>query len=142
MQTMLYKEEDTDPEVDLVCLPNFQFGRRIPKWQPDSPQNRDGSHNADPEACNKYSNRKTGYTPGLFCLFCPHGYCLGFSLMTKKEGLSTLFNLLYTRFKEAPRMVIYDNAFNLHRYALSRAPEFFENTLFVVDRFHFKGHVA
>lgn len=37
-------------------------------------------------------------------------------------------------------MIIYDNACNLHRYAMRRQPAFFANTRFAVDRMHFKGH--
>ena len=42
----------------------------------------------------------------------------------------------------APALVIYDNACNLHRYALNRDPEFFTNTKFTVDRFHWSNHTG
>ena len=38
----------------------------------------------------------------------------------------------------APKIVIYDNACNLQNYCLNRDPLFFKNTLFLVDRFHWK----
>lgn len=52
------------------------------------------------------------------------------------------FEVFKTRFKKAPNIIIYDNACKLHQYALNREPSFFKNTMFLVDRFHWKGHTA
>jgi hypothetical protein len=41
-----------------------------------------------------------------------------------------------------PRLVIYDNACNLAAYALKRTPKLFADTLFLVDRLHFKNHTT
>ena len=38
--------------------------------------------------------------------------------------------------------MIYDNACHLHNYALNRDPVFFQNTWFLVDRFHWCNHVG
>jgi hypothetical protein len=40
----------------------------------------------------------------------------------------------------APKIVIYDNACSLHNYVLNRDPVFFKDTVFVVDRLHWKNH--
>ena len=37
-------------------------------------------------------------------------------------------------------MVVYDNACNLQRYALRRAPPFFKDTAFCIDRLHIFNH--
>ena len=48
----------------------------------------------------------------------------------------------YCYFILAPKVIIYDNACNLHTYALNRDPLFFRYTKFVVDRFHWKNHTG
>ncbi|KAK9915762.1 hypothetical protein WJX75_003857 [Coccomyxa subellipsoidea] len=62
--------------------------------------------------------------------------------MMNKESPKTAFDLLYTRFNTAPKMVIYDNACNLHRYVLRRAPRFFSRAAFRIDRLHIFNHVG
>lgn len=39
-----------------------------------------------------------------------------------------------------PKLVVYDNACNLQRYALNRAPRFFKDTAFRSDRLHMFNH--
>ena len=39
-------------------------------------------------------------------------------------------------------MIVYDNACKLHVYRLNREPGHFQNTLFLVDRFHWRGHTG
>jgi len=73
-------------------------------------------------------------------VFCAHRKCLGFSLLTNPEGPSTVFDVVYTRFKTAPKLIVYDNACNLHKYVLRRAPQFFSNTAFRIDRLHIYNH--
>ena len=65
----------------------------------------------------------------------------------------SVFNAFWLRLREyylaislisyeyaGPGMVVYDNACNFHRYALRRAPRFFANTLFRIDRLHIFNH--
>lgn len=40
----------------------------------------------------------------------------------------------------APTVVVYDNACNLQRYVLKRAPHFFRHTAFRIDRLHIFAH--
>lgn len=42
----------------------------------------------------------------------------------------------------APRVVVYDNACNLHSYCLNRDPAFFKNTQFLVDRLRWADHTG
>jgi hypothetical protein len=81
-------------------------------------------------------------TPGLFTIVCPHGVVMGFKALRSFEGPNTLFAILYERFSHAPGLVIYDNACNAARYAISREPEFFAHTKFLIDRMHFKNHIG
>jgi hypothetical protein len=41
-----------------------------------------------------------------------------------------------------PKLVVYDNACNLAAFIAKRTPIFFQNTDFLVDRLHIKGHTA
>ncbi|BDA41042.1 hypothetical protein COCOBI_01-6970 [Coccomyxa sp. Obi] len=60
--------------------------------------------------------------------------------MVNKEGPATAFDLFFSRLVTGPKMVVYDNACNLHRYALRRAPKFFAETAFRIDRLHIFNH--
>ena len=42
----------------------------------------------------------------------------------------------------APKLIIYDNCCNLMRYCLRRAPLFFSETQFLIDRLHWFNHSA
>ena len=53
-----------------------------------------------------------------------------------------LFLFLLFFFFQAPEIVIYDNACHLQEYCLSRAPEFFKQTIFLVDRLHWYNHTS
>ncbi|KAF0708709.1 hypothetical protein AaE_013113 [Aphanomyces astaci] len=80
--------------------------------------------------------------PGTFTLTCVHGIILGFHLMTQPESPETLFSIFYSRFPDADRVVIYDNACNYHEYCMNREPQFFANQVTKQDRIHAKGHVG
>ncbi|KAH3822210.1 hypothetical protein DPMN_123984 [Dreissena polymorpha] len=42
----------------------------------------------------------------------------------------------------APEIIIYDNACNLHQYALNRDPVFISHTRMVVDGLHWDNHTG
>lgn len=46
---------------------------------------------------------------GILCLFCPHGICVAFTILTRHEGPRILFELIMSRFSVAPAMIVYDN---------------------------------
>lgn len=94
----------------------------------------------EPDDCNKFVRMMRGMTEGLLCMFCPHGICIGFTILTRHEGPRIAFELIMTRFKRAPAMIVYDNACSLHAYCMKRERAFFARTKFRVDRMHFKGH--
>ena len=66
--------------------------------------------------------------------------CYGFYMIPKAEGRNEAFSFLTSYFQEAPRLVVYDFGCALQEYCLNRAPQFFKNTQFVVDKFHWSGH--
>ena len=73
-------------------------------------------------------------------LWCPHLICLGFHKMPKAEGRDDVFSALFCYFNIAPSVVIYDFACQLAPYCHNCEPEFFKDTLFVIDEMHAKGH--
>ncbi|KAG1658172.1 hypothetical protein FOA52_006933 [Chlamydomonas sp. UWO 241] len=94
-----------------------------------------------PSKCTKHADIRARLTYGIFAMFCPHGFCLGFEIMSRAEGPRTAHNMIFWRFSEAPYMVIYDNSCNLDRYVLLREPAYYDNGIFMVDRMHIKHHV-
>ena len=61
--------------------------------------------------------------------------------MDTAEGPRQVYEVLCTRWKTAPRVILYDNACQLATYALARDPKHFGDTAFIVDRLHYEGHV-
>lgn len=92
------------------------------------------------ESCTKHSEQHHTFSPGIFTAHCPHRTCIGFHLMEKFEGPSSVFEVLFTRFASCPGYIIYDNACNLMRYCLKREPLFFAKARFLIDRLHYKCH--
>lgn len=93
--------------------------------------------------CSKYYETYGihGLTGGIMAAWCPHMICLGFHVIPKGEGRNDVFSALYCYWEVAPRYVVYDFACALAPYCMAREPQFFENTIFLIDSFHAKGHV-
>jgi hypothetical protein len=91
--------------------------------------------------CTKHPDTHPSLLPGCLMMHCVHcRVCVYFGLMVVQESPRSVFEVLKTRRAEAPRMIIYDNCCNLMHFALNRDPEFFRDTEFFVDQFHFAGH--
>ncbi|ORY41974.1 hypothetical protein BCR33DRAFT_698914 [Rhizoclosmatium globosum] len=84
----------------------------------------------------------SGLTGGCQVLCCSHRFFYGFHFFDSFEGRNDMFSAIYTRFPTAPEVVVHDFACALGDYCLSREPQYFENTLFVVDKFHSGNHKA
>ncbi|CAD6912608.1 unnamed protein product [Tilletia controversa] len=92
--------------------------------------------------CRKYftayvTAKRTG---GLMALWCRHLICVGLHAIPKAEGRNDVFSAIYRFWPVAPEVIVYDFACQLAPYSLHREPEFFQNTLFVVDQMHQHGH--
>ena len=70
------------------------------------------------------------------------GLGLGNEVMSQCESPKIWFQIFFTRFPQPPRVIVYDNGCKLHVYCLNREPGYFQNTLFLVDRFHWRGHTG
>ncbi|PNW69783.1 hypothetical protein CHLRE_20g751697v5 [Chlamydomonas reinhardtii] len=95
------------------------------------------------QRCTKYKYDSKNLSPGLFVMHCLNcGVCLGFHMLENAESPQALFEVLYTRWPQPPKVVVYDNNCHAHAYFLNREPEWVTNTLFVIDKTHFRGHTG
>jgi hypothetical protein len=92
--------------------------------------------------CTKESPTTHSHSPGIFCVLCPHGVVYAMTLMRSAESPAHLFDLLFSRFRKLPALVLYDNACNEMRYCVRREPGMLATqTRFAVDRLHWANHV-
>lgn len=94
------------------------------------------------KVCTKKATGHPTLLPGVFTLFCQHGVCYGFQTMRIRESPNTAFTVLFERFESAPKTIVYDNSCNLHNYCLNREPNFFRDTEFRIDKFHWPNHTG
>jgi len=80
--------------------------------------------------------------PGIFTVYSTHSICFGYQVMESQESPNVPFTILKTSYPKAPKIVIYDNACSYHAYCLNRDPLYFKETMFMVDRFHWKNHTG
>jgi hypothetical protein len=92
--------------------------------------------------CAKYYSQygERRLTGGMMCVWCTHSICYGFHFIPKGEGRNDVFSAMITRWVKPPKRVIYDFACALGPYCMTREPEFFADTQFVIDAFHAQGH--
>ncbi|KAJ7039477.1 hypothetical protein C8F04DRAFT_949403 [Mycena alexandri] len=92
--------------------------------------------------CSKYYSQygEKRLTGGIMCVWCTHSICYGFHCIPKGEGRNDVFSALITRWERPPKRVIYDFACALGPYCMTREPEFFAETQFLIDDFHAVGH--
>jgi hypothetical protein len=83
---------------------------------------------------------KNNLTEGIMALWCPHMVCIGFHAMPDCEGRNDVFSAIFCYWQTAPEVIVYDFACQLAPYCLAREPQFFQDTLFVVDQMHATGH--
>ena len=125
---------------ELTYFPNLPMVRGVPAYSADMASHRQKQEEQD--ACRKYSSNHPTLTPGIFTIYCPHGVCCGFEVMKTHESPKHPFEIFLTRFESPPKIIIYDNSCKLHQYILNREPTHFKDTLFFVDRFHWRGHIG
>ncbi|KAG1666639.1 hypothetical protein FOA52_005849 [Chlamydomonas sp. UWO 241] len=139
--------QDPDPNLldyqkQRVHAPCHPMIRPPQKYGADDGSSAAADDMRDELPCTKHKLSHAGLTPGLFILFCAHGFMQIYSIMDRCEGPKTLFDLLYHRMEKAPKMLVYDNDCNACRSFMRRQPAFFAPMRFMIDRMHAFGHVA
>ncbi|KAI6659495.1 hypothetical protein LOD99_10743 [Oopsacas minuta] len=92
------------------------------------------------EPCLKKFPTHKRFSPGIVAITCKHRICYGFQILRQHESTVVIYNLLMTIFREQPKVIIYDNACNLHKTCMKRDPKVFRKTTFLIDRFHSTNH--
>ncbi|KZV81026.1 hypothetical protein EXIGLDRAFT_629202 [Exidia glandulosa HHB12029] len=125
-------------------MPQIRSRPKFPGLPQDGKIDRNMVSGMDGIGCSKFFAEygKKGYTGGVLAFWCTHGICYGFHCIPDGEGRNDAFAAMYTRWREAPKVVIYDFACALGPYCMLRAAEFFKDTIFIIDRFHASGHKA
>ena len=75
----------------------------------------DDSNPVSKDICTKKFPIHRSLSPGMIMMCCEHKICYGYQILRSKESTISIFHLLLTHFKVQPRIIIYDNACNLHR---------------------------
>ncbi len=115
----------------LECFPAYPAVRGRANYESDK------KHHNKETSCRKETMKHRSLTPGLFVVSCLHKKTLGYVFMDDFESPRTAFNVILSRFRKAPRLIVYDNSCQLSTFCLKREPVFFQNTQFAIDRFHF-----
>ena len=123
-------------DLPLDYFPHYPPIRGLPNYSADRKRRQQIGQ------CNKAIKDHNTLSPGIFTVFCEHAICHGFQLMDSPESPRTPFNLLVTKFKKIPKIIVYDNACHLMLYCLKREPARFKDTVFLIDRFHSRGHTC
>jgi len=91
--------------------------------------------------CAKLSPTCKDRTPGIFSVYCSHGYWYGHQLMCRGESPALPFHFILERLDPSKdRVVFYDNACHLALYAAKRYPQMLGWCHFLTDRLHLKNH--
>ena len=70
--------------------------------------------------CSKIFPKHHKFSPRLIAIICQHRVCYGFQILRKHESTVLVYNLLLRIFKVQPKVIIYDNACNLHKTCMKR----------------------
>jgi hypothetical protein len=110
------------------------------KVELEEPDHND--ENRDPPICTKKYRKGCNQTGGCMVAWCKHSIALAFCIMPIGEGVRDVAALLYAFWRDAPEVVYYDNACALAQFAITREPEFFRKTMFIVDQLHWANHTS
>lgn len=131
----------TAEDVDACISSGILCGLRQLRHRPAFDIDKKGSEETGTKAgCRKRFNGGGGKTGGIFTVFCEHGVCLAAMMMPNAEGRNELFSWMVKYLEKPPDVVVYDYACALHEYCINRMPNFFKDTIFLVDRLHWFNH--
>jgi len=93
------------------------------------------------QGCSKTYKSTGRFGAGLLLFWCAnHRHCIGFVLLQSAESPKIVYETLATRFTTLPKFIIYDNGCCLFEYCFNRQPDFFMDTIFLSDGFHWLNH--
>ncbi|KAF9455234.1 hypothetical protein BDZ94DRAFT_870632 [Collybia nuda] len=120
-------------------MPQIRSRPQYPRLTHDQRNDSGGNRGAK---CSKYYSQygQQRLTGGIMGAWCTHSICYGFHCIPNGEGRNDVFSAMVTRWPKPPKRVIYDFACALGPYCLLCEPDFFADTLFVIDNFHSVGH--
>lgn len=76
--------------------------------------NKDAAKDAEQQSCTKSYKTSGRLGAGVVLFWCvKHRECIGFTVLQKAESCQIIYEILSTRFKKIPNILIYDNACNL-----------------------------
>ncbi|KAJ7740000.1 hypothetical protein DFH07DRAFT_751867 [Mycena maculata] len=120
-------------------LPKIRERPKYPKLKHDVRNEVGGKRGAK---CSKFYSQYGEHrlTGGIMVVWCTHSISYGFHCIPRGEGRNDVFSALITRWEKPPKRVIYDFACALGPYCMTREPQFFSGTQFLIDDFHSVGH--
>ena len=132
------------PEPPLEYFPGLPLHSEAKFFDVDKDNFKDNEVTED--ECNKEYPKAPKMTPGLSHVFCRHGICKGFVMMTTPETPQMFTKILTRRLpknvKSDRRVFLYDNSCNLHKSALRRGAKEILNFKILTDRHHWKNHTG
>ena len=84
----------------------------------------------------------TMFRTGLFFCFSFVFVLFLFLVFYLMDSFCCFYCFCLMMLNQAPELIIYDNSCHLQEYCLSRTPDFFKNTEFLVDRLHWHNHTT
>lgn len=120
-------------------MPQRRYRPRYPGLQHDLEAEQ---ANKERDKCNKFYDQygKRKLTGGIMVCWCRHSIAYGYHCIPNAEGRNDVFSAMYTRWQSAPEVIVYDFACALQPYSMTREPNFFGRSLFLIDGFHCTGH--
>ena len=94
----------------------------------------------DDSKCKKDYVQKSRMTSTFMIQRCPHRVAIGTHVARTAESVDDPFCSIVCMMNEAPEFVIIDNPCKAAAFSRLREYKFFENTVFIGDQLHQKGH--
>ncbi|KAG6914402.1 hypothetical protein DXG01_000546 [Tephrocybe rancida] len=142
VHTLLMNNDCSTTSLATLDLPQLDWREDRPTYDRLSGDKKQDSGANRGDKCSKYYatyGTKT-LTGGLMVAWCTHSICYGFHFIPNGEGRNDVFSAMYTRWPKAPKRIVYDFACALGPYCMTREPDFFADSLFMVDEFHAMDH--
>ncbi len=138
----------TDEQLEYVAdftTSGQWYGTTMKRVRPDykTDEINKGKKDKEDTVCTKDFAKFVGLNGGIFVAHCGlHPFNLGFHVIPICEGLNDFFSYMYCHFKHPPKTNSSDFNCGGSGYCMRREPEFFKDTVFIIDHAHHNGHTA